>query len=198
MLQPETGRKKYRAGGGQLRSCWVWSSGQLFRPRKSFGIPGCSRGLVWNLGGDVRLALRRLQLDVHVAPTALRAAAGSIWRAPRGHHQHCDLERGFLRNGDRHRRQRLLGAFSVGDRRGADIPGQFKSNRLLVPANERSLATAMFDSAAKFSSAIGIPILGVLLFYFGWRWNLPRRDSSAFSISRCSMLFIEIRARTNC
>jgi MFS family permease len=29
----------------------------------------------------------------------------------------------------------------------------------------------MFDSAAKFSSAIGIPLLGLLLLYFGWRWN---------------------------
>jgi sugar phosphate permease len=29
----------------------------------------------------------------------------------------------------------------------------------------------MFDSAAKFSSAIGIPVLGLLLLRFGWRWN---------------------------
>src|SRR5260370_18895779 len=29
----------------------------------------------------------------------------------------------------------------------------------------------MFDSAAKFSSAIGIPLVGFLLFYFGWLWT---------------------------
>src|SRR5213079_1801110 len=29
----------------------------------------------------------------------------------------------------------------------------------------------MFDSAAKFSSAVGIPVLGLLLWRFGWRWN---------------------------
>jgi MFS family permease len=29
----------------------------------------------------------------------------------------------------------------------------------------------VFDSAAKFASAIGIPLLGLLLVYFGWRWN---------------------------
>jgi MFS transporter, ACS family, D-galactonate transporter len=29
----------------------------------------------------------------------------------------------------------------------------------------------MFDAAAKFSSAIGVPLLGLLLFHFGWRWN---------------------------
>jgi hypothetical protein len=44
------------------------------------------------------------------------------------------LERGFLRNGDRHEYRRFIwGAISAGDRRGADIPGQFKSNWLLVP-----------------------------------------------------------------
>ena len=29
----------------------------------------------------------------------------------------------------------------------------------------------MFDAAAKFSSAIGIPVLGLMLLHFGWRWN---------------------------
>jgi MFS family permease len=36
---------------------------------------------------------------------------------------------------------------------------------------ERSLATAIFDSAAKFAPAIGIPALGLLLLRFGWRWS---------------------------
>jgi ACS family D-galactonate transporter-like MFS transporter len=29
----------------------------------------------------------------------------------------------------------------------------------------------MFDSMAKFSSAIGVPVLGLILLHFGWRWN---------------------------
>src|SRR2546430_14858537 len=33
------------------------------------------------------------------------------------------------------------------------------------------MATAMFDSMAKFSSAIGIPVLGMVLVHFGWRAN---------------------------
>ena len=33
------------------------------------------------------------------------------------------------------------------------------------------MATAIFDSAAKFSSAIGVPIIGILLLHFGWRWS---------------------------
>lgn len=37
------------------------------------------------------------------------------------------------------------------------------------PEQERSLPTAMFDSAAKFSPAIGVPLMGLILFHFGWR-----------------------------
>jgi MFS transporter, ACS family, D-galactonate transporter len=36
---------------------------------------------------------------------------------------------------------------------------------------ERSLATAITDAAAKLSTAIGVPLLGLLLLYFGWRWS---------------------------
>src|SRR6202035_1450352 len=36
---------------------------------------------------------------------------------------------------------------------------------------ERSLATAITDAAAKLSSAIGVPLIGVLLLHFGWRWS---------------------------
>src|SRR5712672_3095756 len=51
------------------------------------------------------------------------------------------------------------------------FPAYAKTTGYWFPRNERSLATAMFDSMAKFSSAIGIPILGVVLLHFGWRWN---------------------------
>src|SRR5437899_3895888 len=51
------------------------------------------------------------------------------------------------------------------------FPANAKATGYWFPKNERSLATAMFDSAAKFSSAIGIPVLGLLLLRFGWRWN---------------------------
>ncbi|MGC1373884.1 MAG: MFS transporter, partial [Candidatus Sulfotelmatobacter sp.] len=38
-------------------------------------------------------------------------------------------------------------------------------------SEERSLAMAVTDSAAKFSMAIGVPVLGLLLIHFGWRWS---------------------------
>ena len=61
--------------------------------------------------------------------------------------------------------------FLLGIGEAPTFPGNSKAIGYWFPKHERSLATAMFDSAAKFSSAIGIPLLGVLLFYFGWRLN---------------------------
>lgn len=37
------------------------------------------------------------------------------------------------------------------------------------PERERGLPTAIFDAAAKFSPALGIPLIGLLLLHFGWR-----------------------------
>jgi ACS family D-galactonate transporter-like MFS transporter len=51
------------------------------------------------------------------------------------------------------------------------FPANSKAVGYWFPQSERSMATAIFDSAAKFSSAIGVPIIGVLLFHFGWRWS---------------------------
>ncbi len=66
----------------------------------------------------------------------------------------------------------LFGArFLLGIGEAPTFPANAKAIGYWFPKDERSLATAMFDSAAKFSSAIGIPLLGLLLFYFGWRWN---------------------------
>jgi MFS transporter, ACS family, D-galactonate transporter len=51
------------------------------------------------------------------------------------------------------------------------FPGNAKAIGYWFPTSERSLATAIFDSAAKFASAIGVPIMGLLLLHFGWRWT---------------------------
>src|SRR6266513_1124831 len=66
----------------------------------------------------------------------------------------------------------LFGArFLLGIGEAPTFPANSKATGYWFPKNERSLATAMFDAAAKFSSAIGIPALGLLLLRFGWRWN---------------------------
>jgi ACS family D-galactonate transporter-like MFS transporter len=51
------------------------------------------------------------------------------------------------------------------------FPGTAKAIGYWFPKDERSMATAMFDSMAKFSSAVGIPVLGMVLVHFGWRAN---------------------------
>lgn len=49
------------------------------------------------------------------------------------------------------------------------FPANAKATGYWFPRNERSLATAVFDSAAKFSTAIGTLSIGMLLIHFGWR-----------------------------
>lgn len=51
------------------------------------------------------------------------------------------------------------------------FPANAKAIGYWFPARERSFATAIFDSAAKFASAIGVPIIGILLLKVGWRWS---------------------------
>jgi MFS transporter, ACS family, D-galactonate transporter len=51
------------------------------------------------------------------------------------------------------------------------FPANAKAVGYWFPVEERSLATAIFDSAAKLAPAIGIPVLGLLLLRFGWRWS---------------------------
>src|ERR1700746_531354 len=51
------------------------------------------------------------------------------------------------------------------------FPGNAKAVGYWFPSDERSLATAIFDAAAKFASAIGVPLMGILLLRFGWRWS---------------------------
>lgn len=66
----------------------------------------------------------------------------------------------------------LFGArFLLGIGEAPTFPANSKATGYWFPENERSLATAMFDAAAKFSSVIGVPVLGLLLLRLGWRWS---------------------------
>lgn len=51
------------------------------------------------------------------------------------------------------------------------FPANAKAVGLWFPPQERSLATSMFDAAAKFANAIGVPIIGIALLLMGWRWS---------------------------
>jgi sugar phosphate permease len=51
------------------------------------------------------------------------------------------------------------------------FPANAKAIGLWFPARKRGFATAIFDSAAKFSSVLGVPLLGIILLKVGWRWS---------------------------
>ncbi len=51
------------------------------------------------------------------------------------------------------------------------FPANAKAIGAWFPARERTLSTSMNDAAAKLASAIGVPLLGLLLLRVGWRWS---------------------------
>ena len=51
------------------------------------------------------------------------------------------------------------------------FPANAKAIGLWFPTRQRGLATSLFDAAAKFAPAIGVPLLGAVLLAVGWRWS---------------------------
>jgi ACS family D-galactonate transporter-like MFS transporter len=51
------------------------------------------------------------------------------------------------------------------------FPGNTKAIGSWFPARERSFASSIFDAASKLSTAIGVPLIGILLLKVGWRWS---------------------------
>jgi MFS family permease len=49
------------------------------------------------------------------------------------------------------------------------FPANAKATGYWFPRQERGLATALFDAAAKFSNVIGVPLVGFITVQFGWR-----------------------------
>jgi MFS transporter, ACS family, D-galactonate transporter len=60
------------------------------------------------------------------------------------------------------------------------FPANAKATGMWFPRQERSLATAIFDSAAKFSTAIGTPLIGILLIHYGWRFSFMMTGVASF------------------
>jgi MFS transporter, ACS family, D-galactonate transporter len=71
--------------------------------------------------------------------------------------------------------------FALGIGEAPTFPANAKAVGFWFPAKERSMATAIFDSAAKFSSAIGVPVIGVVLIYVGWRWSFALTGIISFA-----------------
>ncbi len=51
------------------------------------------------------------------------------------------------------------------------FPASQKATGYWFPRQERARSTAIFDSAAKFSNVIGVPIVGLAIVSLGWRWG---------------------------
>jgi MFS family permease len=61
--------------------------------------------------------------------------------------------------------------FLLGIGEAPSFPANAKATGYWFPKQERSLATAMFDSAAKFAPGVGVPLIGIMLLHIGWRWS---------------------------
>lgn len=51
------------------------------------------------------------------------------------------------------------------------FPANQKATGYWFPRSERSRSTAIFDSAAKFSNVIGVPLVAFTIVSLGWRWG---------------------------
>jgi MFS transporter, ACS family, D-galactonate transporter len=61
--------------------------------------------------------------------------------------------------------------FLLGVGEAPTFPASAKAVGYWFPPQERSFATALFDGMAKFSSVIGVPMVGFVLLEAGWRWS---------------------------
>lgn len=59
--------------------------------------------------------------------------------------------------------------FVLGVGEAPTFPANAKAVGHWFPQEERSFATSLFDAAAKFAPAIGVPLIGGLLLWMGWR-----------------------------
>jgi ACS family D-galactonate transporter-like MFS transporter len=60
------------------------------------------------------------------------------------------------------------------------FPANAKAIGYWFPAKERSSATSIFDGSAKLASAIGVPLIGMLLLKAGWRWSFAATGLVSF------------------
>jgi sugar phosphate permease len=70
--------------------------------------------------------------------------------------------------------------FLLGVGEAPTFPSNAKAIGYWFPPKERSFATSIFDSMAKFSSAIGVPLIGILLLHVGWRLSFAATGCISF------------------
>jgi MFS family permease len=70
--------------------------------------------------------------------------------------------------------------FLLGVGEAPTFPANAKAIGHWFPPKERSLATSCFDGAAKFASAIGVPLIGLMLLRIGWRLSFAATGLISF------------------
>jgi MFS transporter, ACS family, D-galactonate transporter len=70
--------------------------------------------------------------------------------------------------------------FLLGISESPTFPANAKAVGYWFTQEERSLAMAITDAAAKFSTAIGVPLIGLLLLHVGWRWSFAATGFVSF------------------
>ncbi len=70
--------------------------------------------------------------------------------------------------------------FLLGVSESPTFPANAKALGYWFTREERGLATAITDAAAKLSTAIGVPLIGLLLIYFGWRLSFAATGFVSF------------------
>jgi len=70
--------------------------------------------------------------------------------------------------------------FLLGVGEAPTFPANAKAIGHWFPPRERSLATSCFDGAAKFASAIGVPLIGLMLLRIGWRLSFAATGLISF------------------
>lgn len=78
------------------------------------------------------------------------------------------------------------------------FPANAKAVGAWFPDAERSMATAIFDSAAKLANATGVPLLGFLLLHIGWRMSFGVTAALSFGfLALFALLYRERSAQTS-
>jgi ACS family D-galactonate transporter-like MFS transporter len=71
--------------------------------------------------------------------------------------------------------------FLLGVGEAPTFPANAKAIGHWFPPKERSFATAIFDSAAKFGLAVGAPLIGIIVLRIGWRWSFAATGFISFA-----------------
>jgi MFS family permease len=73
------------------------------------------------------------------------------------------------------------------------FPANAKAIADWFPPDQRGLPTAIFDAGAKLGTAIGVPVLGILLFHYGWRWSFAFTGALSFAYFAAFAMFYRDR-----